>query len=293
MKYLLSIILLTGLAFGQLGGGQLGQGTATNNINATTAGASNSVELLYQVSALQTPATPVVTYSGTAGAGTWDYKIVIFDSYGNMASVPSANGACSSAATTLDGTHTCSVPCPASWGTFDGTAPTCNVYRTVSAGTPANLSLVCTGTALGANCVDNGSVNTASVTPGVIVGTGAAVAFGTYTVKAKQILAGKCLRISADWSHSTGTASVAYTLNYAASGSSVASAATGLLNTIGYVCDEPGLTGAQSVSFPIVGVSAPTEIAIDSTASQSLTFKFNVAATDQLTPKLFRVELVQ
>lgn len=293
MKYLIFILTACSFLCAQQGG-QFGQGAVNNGVNLTQPGSGNHTVLLYQVSALQTPATPTVTYTGTAGAGTWGYKIVIFDAYGNQASVPSAQGSCSSAATTLDASHTCTVPCTATWSTFDGNVATCNIYRTASAGTPANLSLVCTGTALGANCIDNGSVNTASVTPGVFVGTASALTVNAYTVAASQLQPGKCLRVTVDFSHSTGTASVSYTLLYGAGSSGAnASATTLLLSQTGMVCDEPGQTGQQSISLRQGAVPVDAEVAIDSTVAKTLAWQFNVASTDQITPKVFRVELLQ
>lgn len=293
MKYLTFILLACSLVFAQQSG-QFGRGAPNNNVTLTTPGSTNSVGLLYQVSSLRVPATPTVTYTGTAGAGTWDYQIVMFDAYGNQASVPSANGACSAAATTLSAGATCTIPCPATWATFDGNVATCSVYRTVSAGTPANLSLVCSGVVLGGNCVDNGSVNTASVTPGVFVGTGAVQTVFSYPIKANQIPAGKCARATVYFLHSTGTASVGYNFAYGSGSSGVNSSATtaGLFET-GIVCNEAGTTQAQFVSLTHGASLNTVERAVDSTAQQNFVWQFNVASTDQITPRAYIVELLQ
>ena len=281
------------------GGGQTACGLYSGNnrlaCSTVPGGTTYSNTLLYQVSALQVPATPTVTYSGVAGAGTWDYKLVAFDAYGNQASAPSANGACSSAATTLDGSHTCTIPIPATWATFDANVATFNVYRTVSAGTPANLSLVCSSVALGGNCVDNGSVNTASVTPGVYVGTASLLTVFSYTVPGGVLGTGRCLRFKIDFAHSTGSAGVAYQALYGGTtaGNLSGQVATGQLDESSTVCNEPGSTQHQTIGLDHGTTSRIAEAAIDSTANQTWIWQFNVAATDQITPSRLVVEMVQ
>jgi len=253
---------------------------------------SSSGNLLYQVNPQLVPAAPTVTCAGACAGGTWTYKYLINDAYGNVAAI-SAGGSATNA-TTLTGTNKNTIPCPATFTTFDGNVATCNVYRTATAGTPANLSLVCTGLALGATCTDDGSVNTASATPGSYVGTGAALTVFSYTLPANRMAAGKCVVLRASVNHNVGSANVNYTYNYGGSASSnMASASATVLAFPGMLCNTPGTTGTQNLSGNLGASGVTNALAIDSTTSQAITFAFNVAATDAVKPTFFELETVQ
>lgn len=135
------------------------------------------------ISQLSTPVTPVATCSGACAGGTWTYKIVAFDWLGNPTAASA--GASATNAVTLTSVNYNTVtfnPQPGVWNY--------KVYRTASAGTPAQLSVVCTfynsppyvstqfqfhsvssfGSTYG--CRDDGSVTTGSVTPSAINATG-------------------------------------------------------------------------------------------------------------------------
>lgn len=138
----------------------LGQGQG--NVCSNTQGS-------FSVTALSQPGTPTVTPTCTGTCtSTWGYEVVAFDSNLN-ATQASAAGSTAAQASTLTTSNLNTI----TWLPVPG-ARYYNVYRTTSGGTPANLSLVCTNynasTLL--SCVDNGTVNTGSVTPSSVNGTG-------------------------------------------------------------------------------------------------------------------------
>jgi hypothetical protein len=135
-----------------------------------------------------------------------------------------------------------------------------------------------------------------------VQGTGANVTLYTYTLKGKQLLAGKGIRIRVIWQHTTATAAVSYSISYGGSNivlisfNDPAATVTDLTLTM---FNNVGATGAQTtyvyaavngttlLSAPVVNTTA-----IDSTVDQSLNFVFNAANTEFVTPKGFFVELM-
>jgi hypothetical protein len=137
----------------------------------------------------------------------------------------------------------------------------------------------------------NAQANAAAIT-----GTGSAATVYTYTLPANLIVNLKCIRITFGLSHSTGSASVQYvlslngvslvTVSNAASGSSAAQLT--LLNT---GATAGTATILSSGNLPLQGAATYTGLAWAS--PQALTLTFNVAATDQVTPVQWVVELIQ
>lgn len=129
--------------------------------------------------ALPNMPAPTVTCAGACAGGTWGYKVTALDSNGTLGGTlsgmaeyqtkASAQGAATNA-TTLTTTNKNTI----SWSAVPG-ATGYTVYRTASAGTPANLSVICDNTQA-LSCVDDGSVNTASVTAPTTNSTGGFVA---------------------------------------------------------------------------------------------------------------------
>lgn len=125
------------------------------------------------VIALTQPTAPTVTPTCTGTcASTWSYKVVALDAVANPTQA-SAAGSTAANATTLTSSNFNTI----TWPTVAG-ARYYNVYRTVSGGTPANLSLLCSNVnqSVGLTCKDDGSVNTGSVTPSAVNLTGSLTA---------------------------------------------------------------------------------------------------------------------
>jgi hypothetical protein len=116
---------------------------------ATVSGGLNTTQLAV-------PSGVIATCNGACAGGTWTYKVQAIDVNGYLTTPSSAASATN--ATTLTTTNKNVI----TWNAVTN-AISYNVTRTVSAGTPANLSVVCVATTL-LTCTDDGSVNTASVT---------------------------------------------------------------------------------------------------------------------------------
>lgn len=134
-----------------------------------------------------------------------------------------------------------------------------------------------------------------------ITGTGADATLYTYTIPANTVRAGQGIRVTAYWSHSTGTANVIYklklgtasltiaTINDFASGSSV----------VAEIFNNAAVQNAQNWGASYILGGSPAVAAVQlNTSSENLanadtvSLTFSVANTDQVTPKSFLVELI-
>jgi hypothetical protein len=132
----------------------------------------------------------------------------------------------------------------------------------------------------------------------------------TYTLPANTLGPGKGLRITVAWFHAVGTASTTYKLLIG--GSSVFSTPStgvdnGFIEYITYeIINNAGVQNAQTILgkrfLRIAGTPAGMQLnpdyaqgtsAVNFANSQTINASFNVANTDQVTPKYFLVELIQ
>jgi len=134
-----------------------------------------------------------------------------------------------------------------------------------------------------------------------ITGTGADVNVFTYTMPGNTMAAGKGIRVWVAWQHTSGNATVTYTMKFGGGVFNVISdAGTGFAQTRYDIFNNPGVQNAQicliaiqTSGTTINGPGAVTSSAIDTTAAVTISFTFNVANTDQVTPKFWVVELIQ
>lgn len=106
----------------------------------------------------------------------------------------------------------------------------------------------------------------------------------------------KGLRVTAIWSHSTGTAAITYgmTLNGVALWPSNNSAATvGALGQTAQIIETGTTTGNANTVQGFFSFTATTLTGLAWTSAQTLAVTFNVPNTDQVTPQFFLVELIQ
>jgi hypothetical protein len=185
---------------------------------------------------------------------------------------------------------------------------------------PTITSPTTTGTDAGAETLQNktltgaGSGNSVTLLnvqgpASAITGTAADATVYTYTIPANTIGAGKGFRLKVTFIHSTGTASVTYKLSLG--GTLLDSAAYSNINTGAVdqftweIFNNSGVQNAQNWvrgatqnnnaggAVQLIAANSVGTSAKDMTASQILLFTFNVAATDQVTPKQWVVELIQ
>lgn len=115
----------------------------------------------------------------------------------------------------------------------------------------------------------------------------------TCIIPANVIQAGKGIRVTVGWNHSTGSASCSYKLWF---GVNVIGSWTN--STTGANCGQvvlfnnDGFTNAQTALTlaPVPGTAAGTT---DTTSAQTLRFSFNVASTDQIAGLFWLVEAIQ
>jgi hypothetical protein len=135
---------------------------------------------------------------------------------------------------------------------------------------------------------------------GAVTGTGADANLFTYTLPANTLATGKGLRITVGFNHSTGTAAVTYKFKIGSTtfSSSGANAATGQWFYTVTIYNQ-GSALASKLDYYIQGTSLPVTpaynsgLAADFTSGQALAMTFSVAATDQVTPNMWMVELIQ
>jgi hypothetical protein len=133
-----------------------------------------------------------------------------------------------------------------------------------------------------------------------ITGTGAAANIYSFSVPANTMGSGKGIRVKAWWQHTTGTASVAYTVTFGGttihSFSSVSTGAGFFAEE--YIFNNAGVQNAQTTAgyesdSNVQSTGASSTTAVNTALAQTVAVTFSVAATDQVTPKMFLVELIQ
>jgi hypothetical protein len=193
----------------------------------------------------------------------------------------------------------------------NGAAKTVAALESDTFTTPTITSPTTTGTDAGAETLQNKTLNGASSGNAVtllnaqnnlspITGTGADANLFTYTLPANVLATGKALRITVGFNHSTGTAAATYKFKVGSTtfSSSGASAATGQWFYTVTIYNQ-GSALASKLDYYIQGTAIAVTAAYtaglsaDFTASQALAMTFSVAATDQVTPNLWMVELIQ
>lgn len=132
-----------------------------------------------------------------------------------------------------------------------------------------------------------------------VTGTGAAANLYTFSMPGNSMSTVSCVRATAFFQHTTGTASTTFTWNFGAASftSSGSTVIAGAKSTI-TVCNS-GATNSQwlAVDNLIVGTTLQqgaqfNTSAIDTTASTTISFQFTVAGTDAVTPKGWLVESI-
>jgi hypothetical protein len=154
-------------------------------------------------------------------------------------------------------------------------------------------------TLTGASSGNSVSLLNAQGNSAAVTGTGAAATLYTYTLPASTVANLKGIRVTVGVLHSTGSASVNYVLNL--NGQQVAQFGTsavgsGLMfcstvlntgSTTGVATNQLNTTNAATSGY------AATVTGLSWSAGQTVQFTFSVAGTDQVTPILFLVELLQ
>jgi len=131
-----------------------------------------------------------------------------------------------------------------------------------------------------------------------IVGTGSAVVFYTYTIPANAVSNLKAIRLRAGWTHSTGSASVSYSVTLNGQSVNVPSSSVGGTHVYENVILNTGSTTGTFAPVFITNnavntVGSNTLTGLNWAAPQVLQITFSVAATDQITPFIWTVELIQ
>jgi hypothetical protein len=132
-----------------------------------------------------------------------------------------------------------------------------------------------------------------------VTGTGSAVTLYTYTLPMNTLLPNKGLRIKVYWQHSTGSASVAYSLTIG--GTSVAGENWTFTSVDHLDATIMNVAGSQSSQSFVVDLFGNNAFAGTGFSNQNINFAnpeviaftFNVASTDKVRPYLFTVELLQ
>jgi hypothetical protein len=153
-------------------------------------------------------------------------------------------------------------------------------------------------TLTGASTGNTVSILNAQKDASAIVGNSGVQNIYTYTIPANTVANLKAIRVTASWNHSTGSASVTYGLTL--NGQSVWSLTPSLTSfTSGswMILNSGATTGDAALVSPnpFGGgiVLSPTLAGLSSSSNQALSLTFNVANTDQITPLLWIVELIQ
>lgn len=143
-----------------------------------------------------------------------------------------------------------------------------------------------------------------------ITGTAAVTQLYLYNIPQNVLAAGRCVRVEAWWTHTTGSASVTYNWSFVAhgaglanSGQAITSATTTLMSDEIVICNNNAVQNAQiiyqkvawSASSAVANSTGSPATAIDTAASGGvdIALTFNVANTDAVTPKNFIVTLIQ
>lgn len=132
-----------------------------------------------------------------------------------------------------------------------------------------------------------------------VVGTAAVANVYAFTIPGNTLGSNGCFRATVFFKHTTGSASVTYSWAWGGTGLGNVVSNSGADGTSRiFVCNNAS-TGSQvhnreAVIFGTAstgGVNISTA-AKDTTVNQDISFTFNVAATDQVTPEFFLVELI-
>jgi hypothetical protein len=136
-----------------------------------------------------------------------------------------------------------------------------------------------------------------------VVGDGTDKTVFTYTLPAGTLAAGKGVRIVSAFQHSSGTANLSYKLWFGATAVHTQSATSTQVGRLtSYVFNDPGSTTQQqgTVTDAIFGTApqAPSSTPAtpaENTAANPVVIKltFNGPNTDQVTPKMWVVELIK
>ncbi len=135
-----------------------------------------------------------------------------------------------------------------------------------------------------------------------VTGTGAATTYFTCTLPAGVMGAGQGIIITTLAKHTTGTATVNYTLSFGGTSTTAAvpPGAANQLERISYlIMNNPGSTSAQTISTVGQDSNAGSNsikldaAAVNTASAVTINVQFNVAATDAITPEMFLVELKQ
>jgi len=147
----------------------------------------------------------------------------------------------------------------------------------------------------GGSALLNKQINTGAVT-----GTGAAANLVSFVVPGGTMTVGGCLRTTIIFQHTTGSASVAYSMAFGGSSTgTISSALSGSQGRIELLlCNGVTVSSQQYVFSPlIIGttvISGPRGgFSINTANDQTLAFQFNVAATDAVTGYIFTIELLK
>jgi len=129
-----------------------------------------------------------------------------------------------------------------------------------------------------------------------ITGDGTDLTIYTYTVPANTIPSGGCIRAQVFAQHTTGTDATTYKWYFG--GTSIAnstSTSTGVWGSSLVLCNNTGVTNAQTMTQHAGGVGSTSQAAIigtpaeDTTAAIILKATFSVANSSKITPKMFLV----
>lgn len=130
-----------------------------------------------------------------------------------------------------------------------------------------------------------------------VTGTGAAANIYTFSIPGNTMSTTSCIRATAFFHHSTGSASVPYSWNFGGTSLTFAgNTGSNQAHSSIIVCNN-GATNVQYLSADIIIATAvlTSQIgtaAVDTTTAQSISLQFNVAATDAAKPDAFVVESV-
>lgn len=144
---------------------------------------------------------------------------------------------------------------------------------------------------------------------GAITGNGSDQAIYSWTLPANTLGAGKGLRVTFCYIHSTGLNSVSYRMRFGGTDLETFSYSPANNTSVDFfqywIFNNPNSTSAQTFCRPSIvnysGEPANSQAAfastgtaaINTTVDQPITYTFNVASTDAITPKFWSVELVQ
>lgn len=160
-------------------------------------------------------------------------------------------------------------------------SPTNKTFTSASAGNVINLLAVQQNTTLTGNAADQ--------------------VLATFTIPAGTIGVGQGIRITTNFAHTVGSASVTYKVRLGGTVlNTYASTSSGENQLQTVMMNKPGSTTAQATVFCLATINAVLNVcgatfapAINTSGSLAVDLTFNVAATDQVRADMFLVELIQ